>query len=320
MVEEFSMDGLIGKANSLYEYFLKTKIYVEDYTSKYDISDSYSLKVLNLERSASFESLLTSFISKNLVDGNNLITKLSNRLKIIHKFTLSEIAHRKSKEIEFLIDNPFFFRKLRKDYRMLNSELAKMDEEALTDVEDFDKFRLKFENIIERLRNLEYEIEDEKKSGMYNTTAKFAVWGIPILIGLYQLIAMQFVKINPYLPFVFYVISLFSLYILLKSVTDIKLLCISTKTNKMNILTLLTIVLVLLLIILTGSALVGISTGLATSSELQTSSIKNIIFVIMLLFLLFPTMYFYRSDIKETKEVLIQNEIVNLAEKYDIRK
>lgn len=155
---------ILNRIDFLYTNFEDTFKYMENYTGEYNIIKSYSVGILNAEKSKSYATLLTKLASKNLGEVNNIITEVNEKLEKLRKLTLSEIAHRKIKEIEFQIDNPFFFRKLRRQYRILINELDKLDRAAAKSAtENIDNFVLKFENIIGRLEDFEYEIEDEKK-------------------------------------------------------------------------------------------------------------------------------------------------------------
>ena len=231
MNEEITIEKILNKADSLYNTYGETYSHIEKYEKKYEIEISNSKIILNLLIKPSYKKLLKDLIAKNFNESCDYLIELCNKIVAIRKLNLSEIAHIKSKEIEYQINNPFFFRKVRKEYRILSNELNDLDNEA-KNIVDLEKFELKFENIIERLRNLEYEIEEEKKSGLYRIILNIGVWGIPILIGFYQLIAMQYIAMNPYLPLVFYVIALFAVYFFLQSVIHIKLLYISLKAEK----------------------------------------------------------------------------------------
>jgi archaellum component FlaC len=312
MGEESKADETLNKIDSLYADFENTLGYVKTYNNKYNVAESNSVEILNSDRSKSYKTLLITLAAKNLDETNDLITKLSEKLEKLRKFTLSEIAHRKLKELEFQIDNPFFFRKLRKDYRGLISGLNTLDDDATRyNTKDIENIVLRFENVIERLRNFEYEIEDEKRSGLYNSIVKSAVWGIPILIGLYQLIAMQYFTLNPYLPLVAYAIALFVIYLLLKSVTGIKFLYLFAKANKLHFLARfgLNIIAISLVIIIL------ISTYILHKFDIGVILITTI----MLIGIIPLTFMLIKETIGESKSDSIQNELDDLAIKYGVK-
>ena len=291
---------ILNRIDSLYTNFEDTFEYMENYNGEYNIIKSYSVGILNAEKSKSYATLLTKLASKNLGEVNNIITEVSEKLEKLRKLTLSEIAHRKLKEIEFQIDNPFFFRKLRRDYRTLFNELDKLDRAATkSDTENIDNLVSKFESIIGRSGDFEYEIEDEKKSGLYNSIGKFAFWGIPILIGLYQLIAMQYLTLNPYLPLVAYIIALSTIYLFLKSVTWIKFLYIGFKTNKSILLLIFAISLPLVMIVYVN-----------VWGKAQTDSS----FVVVIGFYSIA-----KQMVERIKNDLIKNELEDLAVEYGIK-
>jgi len=312
MDKESKTDETLNKIDSLYNDFEDTLGYIKSYNNKYNVGGSNSVETLNSDRSKSYKTLLTTLAAKNLDETNDLITKLSEKLERLRKFTLSEIAHRKLKEVEFQIDNPFFFRKLRNDYRGLISELNTLDDDIAKDnAKDIKNFVLRFENVIERLRNFEYEIEDERRSGLYNSIAKSAVWGIPILIGLYQLVAMQYFTLNPYLPLVAYTIALFVIYLLLKSVTGIKFLYLFAKANKLHFLSRFatSIIVISIVIIILISAYIT-----------HKFDIGFILFTTIMLILLIPTTFMLiKETIGESKSDLIQKELDDLAIKYGVK-
>ena len=311
MGEESKTSETLNKIASLYTDFENTLGHIKTYNNKYNVAESNSVEILNSERSKSYKRLLTTLAAKNLDEANDLITKLSEKLERLRKFTLSEIAHRKLKEVEFQIDNPFFFRKLRKDYRGLISELNTLDDDVAKDnTKDIKNLVLRFENVIERLRNFEYEIEDERRSGLYNSIAKSAVWGIPILIGLYQLIAMQYFTLNPYLPLVAYTIALFVIYSLLKSVTGIKFLYLFAKANKLDFLSRFAIIIMVIpfVIFMLISAII--------KHELD---IVVILSAIIIMITIIPLTFMIIKDlIGKSKSDLIQNELDDLAIKYGV--
>lgn len=286
---------------------------MENYNGEYNIIKSYSVGILNAEKSKSYATLLTKLASKNLGEVNNIITEVSEKLEKLRKFTLSEIAHRKLKEIEFQIDNPFFFRKLRRDYRTLFNELDILDRAATkSDTENIDNLVSKFESIIGRSEGFEYEIEDEKKSGLYNSIGKFAIWGIPILIGLYQLIAMQYLTLNPYLPLVAYIIALSTLYLFLKSVTWIKFLYIGFKTDKSS----------RFQFILLFFAVIVYMTVWGEAPTDSSSVFWMISMILMILMILVAVIGFYsiaKQIAERIKNDLIKNELEDLAVEYGIK-
>jgi hypothetical protein len=312
MCENFTIDETLNKIDSLYTDFENIWGYIKTYNNKYDVAESNSVEIVNSERAKSYKTLLTTLAAKNLDEVTMLITKLNEKLEKLRKFTLSEIAHRKLKEIEFLIDNPFFFRKLRNDYRSLTSDLDVLDEDATKkSTNDIKNLALRFENVIERSKNFEYEIEDEKKSGLYNLLAKSAVWGIPILIGLYQLIAMQYFILNPYLPLAAYAIGLFVIYFLLRSITEIKFLYRYAKANKLYfLLKFVPIIIgipVMILLLITEYIKHGLNVAIIISTTVMTMS-----FIVLMIINI-------KDAVGKSKSDLIQNELEDIAINYGVK-
>ena len=311
MSEKSKIDETLNKIDSLYADFENTLGYIKTYNNKYNVAESDSVEILNSDQSKSYKTLLTTLAVKNLDEANDLITKLSEKLERLRKFNLSEIAHRKLKEVEFQIDNPFFFRKLRNDYRGLISELNTLDDDVAKDnAKDIKNLVLKFENVIERLRNFEYEIEDERRSGLFNSIAKSAVWGIPILIGVYQILAIQYFTLNPYLPLIAYAMGLFVIYLFLKSITGIKFLYRFAKANRLHFLSRFstTIMVTPIVIIMLISVYITHELDIAIILFATILGIMTILVTFMLI----------KETIGESKSDLIQNELDDLAIKYGV--
>lgn len=296
----------------LYEYFEDSHRYIQTYNIKYDLTHTTSSSKLNRERSNSYKILITNLISGNLDEIDKFTTNVTHKIKQLRKFTLSEIAHSKSKKIEFEIDNPFIPKKLRRDYRLLKNDLFKLDENVLNcNIKDEKKIALGFENVIERLKNLEDEIEDEKKSSLFSTIMKFAVWGIPILIGLYQWIGTRSFAINSYIPLTVYVIILLIIYPLLKTVGESKFVYIHIKNNKRLLVPLMAAVsspFVAMYVIL-GELLLGPNGG----TILLLSAL-----IVSMAYMILMTFFYLKSAIEDDKKKIIQNELSELAIKYGI--
>lgn len=307
MGENFTIDEILNKTNNLYDDFEDTDRFIKKIITKYNVEESYSHTTLISKKSHSYEVLLSNLVLNNLDEADDYIMKVSGQLKKIRILALSEIAHKKLKEISFLIDHPLFFRKIRTDHRILINELNNLDDEALN-VDDDEKIASEFENIIERLNNIEYEIEEETKSGYYGGIVKSAVWGLPLLIGLYQLIAMNFIAINPYIPLIFYVISLIIVYLFLKSATQIKLLYFSSKNEKFkgsittSFVSFIVVILMLIVQAYTGKLDLNNSSFLFVAAFMMAfifiSSVKN--------------------KINKNKKILVLDELEKLSTKYGI--
>lgn len=307
MNEEITIEKILNKADVLYNTYGETYSHIEKYVKKYEIEENNSTLILNFLLKSSYKELLESLVAKNLNESHDYLQELSNKFVAIRQLNLSEIAHIKSKEIEYQINNPYFFRKTRREYRMLLNELNDLDNDA-KNIVDLEKFKFELENIIERLRNLEYEIEEEKKSGLYRIILNIGVWGIPILIGFYQLIAMQYIAMNPYLPLIFYVIALFAVYFFFKSFIHIKLLYTSLKAEKFkNSFT----ILMLFLIFLISNTLINVyNAGFEFNEKL------NAIFAILLISLILVITA--KEKIKKIKKKSIIKEFRDLEIKYGI--
>lgn len=150
----------------------------------------------------------------------------------------------------------------------------------------------------------------KKKSGLYNSLGKFAFWGIPILIGLYQLIAMQYLTLNPYLPLVAYIIALSTIYLFLKSVTFIKFLYIGLKTDKLSRFQLIAI-------ILPFTSIVYLNVWGKTQTD--SSSVPLILMILVIIMVVIGVYLVAKQLFERIKNDLIKNELEDLAVKYGIK-
>lgn len=308
MDEEITIEKILGDADNLYNKYDEAYSHIDKYVKKYEIETNNSKIALNLMVKASYKDLLEKLINGNLNESYTYIQELFDKIVAICKLNLSEIAHTNLKEIGYNINNPFFFGKIRKEHRMLSNELNDLDNEA-KNVVDMEKFTLKFENIIERLRNLEYEIEEEKNSGSYKMILNAGVWGIPILIGFYQLIAMQYIAMNPYLPLLFYVIALFAVYFFLKSIIHIKLLYTSLKAEKFK--NSVTLIILVLFFYISITLLVVYNDGFEFNVKLGNN-------IFMLFVLLLILVISAKELIRKVKKRSMIKEFRDLEIKYGI--
>jgi ethanolamine transporter EutH len=53
--------------------------------------------------------------------------------------------------------------------------------------------------------------------GTYSFMGKSILWSIPVLIGIYQLIAMKYFELNPIIPLITYFILITITYIILRT-------------------------------------------------------------------------------------------------------
>nr|QNO56560.1 hypothetical protein CBNJMBCK_00003 [Methanosarcinales archaeon ANME-1 ERB7] len=146
---------------------------------------------------------------------------------------------------------------------------------------------------------------------MYNLLAKSAVWGIPILIGLYQLIAMQYFILNPYLPLAAYAIGLFVIYFLLRSITEFKFLYLAAKANKSNFL----LKFGLFIIVLPGMIFILITAYIKHELDM----VNNIATIVPIMFLIFLIIINIKEAVGKSKSDLIQKELEDISIKYGVK-
>ena len=307
MGEYVALDKMLMEIKTLYESYDKTSEFIMLYTNKYAISNIHSAKILTSYKLSSYKDILSVLLDRNLADFNVLLKARFDELECLKLLTLSEIAHNKSKKIEFLIDNPFFFEKLRSEHRNSVKILDKLDEDAFCNKRNFGKCKSEFEKIIEGFISLDDDIEDEKRSGLYKMIGGGVLLTMPIVIGIFQLIAMQFFPLNPYLIMVFYIVALFMLYVLLGFFSHVKLLFISFKTNIFSTVPFIVPFSILAPIIYFSSVLIKLS-----DFEISILVISVILAILMII-------TFGKLTIEKIKNELNENEFNNLVIKYGIK-
>jgi len=233
MGTSFSAEQL-KKAESLYYIELReVEDTIKKNTSKYNEEGEYALLSLESIKNKLRDTLLELLLKANENELEKVINEHKEKIKKLKLFALLEISHRKSVEIKFKIGSPLFFQKLRKDYRELMREFDEIQEKLSQPLneKEIEMTKLRLENLVERLRNLNSELEDERRTGTYDFIGKILVWSVPILIGIYQLIAMQYFLINPFTPLVIYIILIVVAYLILKT-NYIKIISSGLKTKK----------------------------------------------------------------------------------------
>ncbi|MCZ7402890.1 MAG: hypothetical protein O8C61_11775 [Candidatus Methanoperedens sp.] len=224
----------LKKAESLYYGELReTEDIIKKYPSRYNEEAEFALSSLESLRNKLRDTLLELFLKDNINKLEDVINENKDKLKKLNLFALLEISHRKSVGIKFKIGSPLFFQKLRKDYRELMQESNEIQERLSQpfDEKEMENTKLKLEKLVERLKNLDYELEEERRTGTYNFLGKILVWSIPILIGIYQLIAMQYFIINPLTLLVVYIVAIAIVYLILQT-NYIKIILSGLETKK----------------------------------------------------------------------------------------
>ena len=218
---------LIEKMNSE-QIQISKSLYYEDFKNKYSsikkLELKYEVKPKNTYYSlVRIESNLKDFLLDQIfnydtVKFDDYINLQKRKLKIIEMLALIEIAYSTSAEIKYKIESPLRFKDIRKKFREITSELNEIS--ATCSIEnpenDNEKDVLKLKNIATELKNINLELDEEKREKRTSSITKGTIWAVPILIGIYQLIAMQYFSLNPKTPLIFYGIFIVALYLFFK--------------------------------------------------------------------------------------------------------
>ena len=303
MAEEISIDIILASIKNLYDNFHKTAESIKKYNRKYDVETSDSLFFLETVLNKSYEQIVNNLYTNDLSELSSLYTTLSYKIDQLHKMSLSEIAHKKLKQIDFEIKNPYFYNNSRKEFREIKNELNELDDKTFNEKQLTENTISEYQKIIIKLTTLEDILGDEKKSGLYSKIPKVAYILAPILISIEGFILAEYIIFNPYIPLVGYILVLFLVYCMLKSPTDFSLLY-KKSLNIRNIFLHFTIL-----------AAITVYGLLAFSNIFQGLTFK-IPFLIIFLVFVYLYLYFIKMLIDSERKAIIDNEFDILHDKY----
>ncbi|WP_406657366.1 hypothetical protein V7O62_02090 [Methanolobus sp. ZRKC2] len=303
MSDEINMDFLLNTIKNLYDNFKKTNESIRKYNSEYYVEKSESLIFLDKVMKKSYEHIVNSLYQQNFDDYADYVITLNDKVNRLHKISLSEIAHKKLKQIEFEIKNPYFYNSSRKEFRKLKNQLSELDSKAFSNVGILESTISEYQGMISKIETLEDNLEDEKKSGLYNYLPKIAYVLVPILISIEGMILAEYITFNPYIPLVGYILVLFLAYCILKSPNDFRILY-KGSMNKKNI---------FLHLLLSGAII--IYGTIAFSAVFQNFTLK-LLFIGMFLILTYVYLSFIKLVITNEKKYIIEHEFDKLHEEY----
>jgi hypothetical protein len=158
------------------------------------------------------------FFDYNPQSFNGFLNATQEKLNILENLALIEIARGISIEVSYDIESFFYFKELKKRYRISKLELNEFEDEISrkNSKDQVENLNLKLKNIIVDLQNIGRELSKEKKNRRNSLVSKAAVWAIPVLIGIYQLLAMNYLYLNPKSPFILYATALVLIYFFIK--------------------------------------------------------------------------------------------------------
>jgi hypothetical protein len=300
---------------------------IKEFNTKYDVGDSTTLSVLENLVTKSDKAIYEYIYTLKLKDALNYINELESKLETYHRVALSEIAHRKIKEIEFQISSPLFFSKSRKSYRKLGNELVELDNDGIQGTKEISEFILTSEQIIKKAQEAEDDLEDEKRTGIYHTISNCFIVGFPIIIGIYQLIAAHYLNMNPLFPIIGYILLCIILYVFLKSGSDLKIVySVSVYNLKDNIHFSITkilyiaqaIIIIIIMFIYIYSQPFPLLDLLLPYYMKSESDIKILeVLFALLVSVTFSTVINFKNSVKKIKSESIRKEIDSLITKYE---
>ncbi len=299
---------------------------IKEFNTKYNVEDNTTLSVLENVIAKSDKVIYEYIYTLKLKDAFNYINELDSKLEIYYRVALSEIAHRKIKEIEFQVMNPFLFSKLRKNYRTLVNELEELDIAGIQGTKDITDFISTSEKIMKKIEEIEDDLEDENKEGLHGMIYKILWFGLPILLSLYSLVAISYLVINPYLPLTLY-ISIFGV-VCLSSKFGVGL-NILNQAHKAKMIGFKNFTIDILLISVTLTIVAIILHTKPTNSSIHSLIFgrlplnNDVVFllttgVLLVLFSLFIFCIKLKGLITESKFRLISEEICTLINKYEL--
>ena len=303
MSEDINMAILSAGIKDLYDNFDETVEAIKNYNRKYNLENSESLFFLETLLKKSYKPIVNSLYNNDSSELSHNYMSTLYKMTQLHKLSLSEIAHKKLKRIEFEINNPYFHNHSRKEYRDIKIELNDLDDKHFNEKDITDEMISNYQQIISKMQNLEDNLEDEKKSGLYSQIPKVAYLLAPILISIEWLILAESIVFSPYYPLIGYILVLFLAYFILKSPIDFSLLYAgSLNKKKMGghfvFLTLMTIY------------------GILAFSSISSDIFSKSILIGFLLFLAYTYFLFIKTVVVSQKKSVLYNEFTNIYEKY----
>lgn len=191
---------------------------LSDMKKKYGVEVRYSHTTLNSLEIGLNKLILNQFFNYDSEEFETYIDSTYNNLNIIESIALIETARRILVTIKYDIESFLYFKDLKKRLRDSELELNELEEKVAldNDKELTGNLCLKLKNVVVELRNINYELVEEKRSNSNSLILKAAVWAIPVLIGFYQLISMENLNFDPRYPLFAYPGLLVLVYLILK--------------------------------------------------------------------------------------------------------
>ncbi|MCM1987744.1 hypothetical protein [Methanococcoides seepicolus] len=185
---------------------------------KYDKYADYSNSKLNRLEGELDRLILDQFFEYDSQKFEDYILSANRTIGIIENIALIETAHRILVTIKYDIESFLYFKDLKKILRTSELELNDLGEEVSLEnsKEAIENRCLRLKNIVTELQNINLELLEEKRNNSNSLVLKAAIWAIPVLIGIYQLIAMESFNFNPIYPLFAYVGLLVVIYLFLK--------------------------------------------------------------------------------------------------------
>ena len=303
MSDDIDMAILSAGIKDLYDKFHETVESIKNYNRKYDFENSESLFFLETLLKTSYKPIVDSLYNNDSSELSHNYMSILYKMTQLHKLSLSEIAHKKLKRIEFEIHNFYFHNDSRKEYREIKLELNDLDDKYFNEKDITDEMISDYQQIISKMQNLEDTLEDEKKSGLYSQIPNMAYILAPILLTIEGFILAEYIVFNPYIPLIGYILVLFLAYFILKSPIDFSLLY-NGSLNKKN--------LFLHFVLLAGMATYGIMGFSTINSNIILKSICiGFFFVFVYVYFLF-----IKTLIVSQKKSILDKEFTNIYEKY----
>lgn len=309
--KEIDIITLAENVSKTKDHFEKIVRNITENNTKYNIEDNVTLSVLKNVMDKSDKIIFEYICSLKLPDAFKYVNELDFKLDIYHRVALSEIAHKKIKEIEFQVNNPFFFVKSRRNYRQLVNELAQLDNDGVQGTKDLKEFISTIEQIMKKIKETEDNLEDEKRSGIYHTISNYFIVIISLLLSFYQLVAAKYLNIDPLLPIIVSFFLFVAICLLLKSGSSLKIIYLGYKNNlftKSDI-TASVFSIIFFLMIFSGPIDLFIPDFLNVLIPNYTKYILPFGIVLTIFYLL-------KESVKEAKLKLTIKEIKDLIEKY----
>jgi hypothetical protein len=167
---------------------------IHEFKKEYKDDIAYCRKKLSQIRVNFTESLFNQLLTSTKSEIEKVISQFDILIEKLSKFALSEVAWTRAKDLELKMTNPFLYHKIRREFDSILSRLEDLDSDMLHKTEG------EYKKIIKDIDKLSLDFSDERRTTTFSICYKMAALSITFLLGIYGLIATNFIQIGNWIP------------------------------------------------------------------------------------------------------------------------